>query len=430
MTQWSRLVCIGASSARGFVSRPPQTRDHARVRNWAGNYEYAARRLHRPRTLDELRRIVASAPRVHVIGERHSFTGIGDAEEVVSLAEMPADVTFGDGTVEVSAQMRYGDVAGALAPRGLALANLASLPHITVGGAVATATHGSGVRNGNLATAVAALELVTSAGEVIRAARGEPDFDGMVVNLGALGALTRLTLDVEPAYEIAQKVVEDVTWDELLGGLDTIMAAAYSVSVFTLWGERAGAIWVKRRLGDPEPDVPGRPAGGQRHPIPGEDPAACTPQLGVPGAWSARLPHFRLEFTPSHGEEIQSEFFVDRAQAAGAIRAVRELGPQLEPILQVSELRTVAADRLWLSPQHGRDTLAIHFTWRRDQPAVERALRSLEAALAPLGATPHWGKLFLAPPRPKLLPEFCQMANRLDPRQAFRNPWLAVTVGL
>jgi xylitol oxidase len=325
--------------------------------------------------------------------------------------------------------MRYGELAGALEPRGLALANLASLPHISVGGAVATGTHGSGVGNGNLATAVAALELVTSDGEVVRARRGDPDFDGMVVSLGALGAVTRITLDVEPAYEVAQRVFEDLSWDELLHDFDAIMAAAYSVSVFTRWGERAGAIWAKRRTTEPEADLPGLPATGERHPIPGVDPASCTPQLGLPGAWAARLPHFRLEFTPSHGEEIQSELFVDRSRAAEAIAAMRELGPRLDPILQVSELRAIAADELWLSPQYRRDTLALHFTWQRDQPAVERALEDVEAALAPLGATPHWGKLFLTPPRPERLPDFCLLADRLDPRKAFHNAWLAVSVG-
>jgi len=399
------------------------------MRNWAGNYEFGARVVHTPRSLDELRRVVAGAERIRAVGSRHSFTGIADSDEVVSVAELAGEETFGDGAVEVPAGMRYGDLAGALNARGLALANLASLPHITVAGAVATATHGSGVGNGNLATAVAALELVTSTGDVVHARRGDPDFAGMVVGLGALGVVTRLSLDVEPAYEVAQTVFEDVTWDELLGDLDAVMAASYSVSVFTRWGERAGAIWAKRRTHEPEPELPGRPAGGERHPIPEVDAASCTPQLGVPGAWSDRLPHFRLEFTPSHGEEIQSEFFVDRAHARDAVEAVRALGPELDSILQVSELRTVAADELWLSPQHRRDTLALHFTWRRDQAAVERAVARVEAVLLPLGASPHWGKVFLTPPRPERLPDFCRLANTLDPRGAFRNDWLAVSVG-
>jgi xylitol oxidase len=395
------------------------------LRNWAGNYTYGARALHRPRSLDELREIVARAPRVHVIGSRHSFTGIGDGEELVSLEDMPGDVEVGDGTVTVGAALRYGDLAGELNGHGLALHNLASLPHISVAGAVATATHGSGEGNGNLATAVAALELVTSEGDVVHARRGDPDFAGMVVHLGALGAVTRVTLDAEPAYEVAQHVFEDVPWEALPGAL----GAAYSVSAFTRW-DVVDTLWVKRRVDEPLPELPGRPATVELHPIPGLDATGCTPQLGVPGPWSGRLPHFRLEFTPSHGEEIQSEYFVARERAAEAIAAMREVGPDVRGVLQVSELRTVAADELWLSPQHHRATLAIHFTWRRDQPAVERALREVEAALMPLGATPHWGKLFLTPPAPERADDFRALARRLDYRGAFRNAWLADSVGL
>jgi xylitol oxidase len=381
--------------------------------------------LHRPRGLDELREIVARAPRVHVIGSRHSFTGIGDADELVSLEDMPAGVEAGDGTVSVGAALRYGDLAGELNARGLALHNLASLPHISVAGAVATATHGSGEGNGNLATAVAALELVTSEGDVVQTRRGDPDFAGMVVHLGALGAVTRVTLDVEPAYEVAQHVFVEVPWEALPGAL----GAAYSVSAFTRW-DAIDSLWVKRRLDEPVPDLPGRPAQTELHPIPGLDATGCTPQLGVPGPWSGRLPHFRLEFTPSHGEEIQSEYFVARERAAEAIAAMRAIGPDVREVLRVSELRTVAADELWLSPQHRRATLAIHFTWRRDQPAVERALREVEAALLPLAATPHWGKLFLTPPASERADDFRGLARRLDPRGAFRNAWLADSVGL
>jgi xylitol oxidase len=327
--------------------------------------------------------------------------------------------------VTVGAALRYGDLAGELNGHGLALHNLASLPHISVAGAVATATHGSGEGNGNLATAVAALELVTSEGDVVHARRGDPDFAGMVVHLGALGAVTRVTLDAEPAYEVAQHVFEDVPWEALPGAL----GAAYSVSAFTRW-DVVDTLWVKRRVDEPLPELPGRPATVELHPIPGLDATGCTPQLGVPGPWSGRLPHFRLEFTPSHGEEIQSEYFVARERAAEAIAAMREVGPDVRGVLQVSELRTVAADELWLSPQHHRATLAIHFTWRRDQPAVERALREVEAALMPLGATPHWGKLFLTPPAPERAEDFRALARRLDYRGAFRNAWLADSVGL
>jgi alditol oxidase len=388
------------------------------MRNWAGNYEYAARAVHEPRSLDELRRVVAGARSLHVLGSRHSFTGIADAEELLSLAALAPDVSFDGDAVTFSAGMRYGELATVLKGAGLALHNLASLPHISVAGAIATATHGSGERNRNLATAVAALELVTSEGDVVRLTRGDADFDGAVVGLGALGVVTRLRLDVEPEYAVATRVFEHVPWEA------SVLGAGYSVSVFTRWGEDMDMVWVKSRTDEPPPDLPGTPATVEHHPLPGISAESCTPQLGVPGPWSDRLPHFRMEFTPSNGEEIQSEYFVARERADEAIAAMREVGPRIRDLLQVCELRAIAADRLWLSPQYEQDTLAIHFTWKRDQTGVERALEHVERALLPLGALPHWGKLFLAPPRHERIPDFVALMRRYDGRGAWRNDWM------
>jgi alditol oxidase len=404
--------------------------------NWAGNYAYRAERLHRPSSLDELRAIVAAAPRVRVLGSRHSFTDIADSHELVELAGLPADVVVdrGAGTVSFGAGLTYGRLAGALHEEGLALHNMASLPHISVAGAVATATHGSGNASGNLATAVAGLELVTSSGDVVTAARDDADFDGLVVGLGAIGAVTRLTLDVEPAYEVRQRVFEALAWDALYEHFDEITAVGDSVSVFTRWRETADQAWVKSRVTEaPEEmraDLFGAPAAtAERHPILGLDPVNCTPQLGRPGAWSDRLPHFRMGFTPSVGDELQSEFLLPRAHAVPAIRALRELGDRMRPVLQVCEIRTIAADRLWTSPQYGRDTVAFHFTWRPEPDGVARVLADIEATLAEFEARPHWGKLFLAgaatiADRYERLPDFVRLIERLDPRGAFRNRWL------
>jgi xylitol oxidase len=405
-------------------------------RNWAGTHRYRARRLHRPRTVEELQEVVAGARNVRVLGSRHSFTDLPDAEDLVSLDGLPADVAVdrAAGTVSFGAALRYGDLAEALHAEGVALHNLASLPHISVAGAVATATHGSGDRNGNLATAVAGLEIVTSGGEVVAAARGDADFDGMVVALGALGAVTRVTLDVEPAYEVRQRVFEGLAWDALHAHFDAITAAGYSVSVFTRWGETTDQVWLKTRVTDaPEEvrgDLFGAPAATvDRHPILGIDPVNCTPQVGRSGAWSERLPHFRMGFTPSAGEEIQSEYLLPRRHAAGAIDAVRAIAGVVRPVLQVSEIRTIAADRLWLSPQYGQDTVGIHFTWAREPEAVARVLVDVEAALAPFAARPHWGKTFHAgaetiAPLYERLADFRALRDRLDPRGAFVNAWL------
>jgi xylitol oxidase len=303
---------------------------------------------------------------------------------------------------------------------------------------VATATHGSGDANGNLATAVAGLGLVTSDGELIEATRGEPDFDGLVVGLGALGAVTRLTLDVEPAYEVRQRVFEGLNWEALFEHFDEITSRGYSVSVFTRWAETIDQVWVKSRVTDEPEQVESELFGAvaaevDRHPILGLDAAPCTPQLGRPGLWSNRLPHFRMGFTPSSGEELQSEYLLPRRYALEAIEAVRTLAERIQPILQVSEIREVAADRLWMSMSYGEDAIGIHFTWKPEREPVEEMLVQLESVLAPFKARPHWGKLFNAEaaeiaPLYERMPDFIGLVERLDPRGAFCNSWLRARV--
>jgi xylitol oxidase len=408
--------------------------------NWAGNYSYRAAKLHRPTSLEQVQEIVAGAPRIGVLGSRHSFTDIADSAELLTLAGLPADVVVDHtaGTVSFSAGLKYGELVETLKAEGVALANLASLPHISIAGAIATATHGSGDATGNLATAVAGLEIVTSSGDILTASRGDHDFNGVVVGLGALGAITRLTLDVEPVYRVRQNVFEGLSWDALFENFDDITRAGYSVSVFTRWGESIDQVWVKSRVGDAsEParaDLFGAvPATVDRHPILGLDAVNCTSQLGVPGLWSDRLPHFRMGFTPSSGQELQSEYLVPRRHASAAMQAVRALSGAVRPVLQVSEIRTVAADQLWMSPQYGRETVAIHFTWEPQQDAVERVLSDLERALVPFEARPHWGKVFLGDaaaiaPLYERAPDFIGMVDRLDPRRAFANAWLKTRV--
>ncbi|WP_308128133.1 D-arabinono-1,4-lactone oxidase [Modestobacter italicus] len=404
--------------------------------NWAGNYEYGASTLHRPESLAELQELVAGTPRLRALGSRHSFTAIPDSAELVSLEAMTGTdvaVAADRRAVTVDAGLRYGELVTALHREGLALHNLASLPHISVAGAVATATHGSGVGNRNLAGAVAGLELVTSDGELLRAARGDTDFPGLVVGLGALGVVTRVTLDVEPAFEVRQRVFDQLPWAALFEHFEDVVSSGYSVSLFTLFGDAVDMVWVKSRTDagpGPEGELFGaREADGERHPIPGIDPTPTTPQLGEPGLWSDRLPHFRMGFTPSNGDEIQSEFLLPRADAVPALEALLRLGPRIRPLLQTCEIRTVAADDLWMSTAHEQDSVALHFTWVPAQAEVEALLVDLEAALLPLGARPHWGKLFLADaatlaPRYAHHADFVALVQRLDPRGAFTNDWL------
>ena len=414
--------------------------DRSPGRNWAGNYTYRARKLHRPSTIEHVQEIIANARCVRVLGSRHSFNDIADAPELITLEAMPmyTVVDHEANTVSFNAAMKYGELVKTLNAEGVALHNLASLPHISVAGAVATATHGSGQTNGNLATAVVGLQLVTSGGEILEASRGEPDFDGLVVGLGALGAVTRVTLDMEPAYEVRQRVFEDLSWEALFEHFDEITSCGYSVSIFTRWGENIDQVWVKSRVTDEperiEDELFGAvPAAVDRHPILGLDASSCTPQLGRPGPWSDRLPHFRMGYMPSSGEELQSEYLFPRRHAVEAIEAVRTLADKIRPILQVSEVRAVAADRLWMSMSYGEDTVGIHFTWKPEPDAVEDILTQLEGALAPFEARPHWGKLFSADaaalaPLYERLPDFVRLVERLDPHGAFRNSWLKARV--
>lgn len=403
--------------------------------NWAGNHAYSARRLHAPATIEELRDLVSRTRHARVLGSRHSFTGIADSDELVSLERLPRGLSIDRAamTVTVSAAVRYGELARELDQQGLALANLASLSHISVAGAISTATHGSGDRNGNLATAVAALEIVTADGSLLHAARGDADFDGLVVGLGAVGAVTAVTLDVEPAYEVRQWVFENLGWEALFEHFDELTSSGYSVSAFTRWGDAVDQVWIKTRGSEPGQLFDASRATVNRHPVPGADPVHCTPQLGERGPWHERLPHFRMGFTPSSGDEIQSEYIVARRDGVAAIQALRGLSAAIRPLIQVGEIRTVAADSLWMSPQYERDAVAIHFTWRPAADAVERVLGPIERTLAAFDARPHWGKVFVADaaeigPRYPRRAAFRSLLERLDPRGVFRNDWLAAHV--
>jgi xylitol oxidase len=406
--------------------------------NWAGNHTYRAR-IERPRSVEELQELVAREPRVRALGSRHSFTDLTDSDGVlVSLADLPTAVEVDERTrtARVTGRAAYGEVATQLEATGWALANLASLPHISVVGAVATGTHGSGDGNGSLATSVAALEIVGADGELRTVARGDADFDGSVVALGALGVVTAVTLDIEPTYAVRQDVYTGLSWSRLAEALDAVTSSAYSVSLFTRWDDGGiYQVWRKSRDGDAPDDFFGaRPATTTLHMLQGGPAEAVTEQGGVPGPWLGRLPHFRMEFTPSRGEELQSEYLLPRDRASEAIDALRALGARMAPLLQAAELRTVAADELWLSSSYGHDVLGVHFTWLRDVPGVYAVLPAIEEALLPLGARPHWGKCFvagadeLAPLYPRF-DDFRALRDRIDPQRTFGNDFLDRVIG-
>ncbi len=413
-------------------------------RTWAGTHTFGAERVHDARSIDEVREVVAGNARVRALGTRHSFNDLADSRGIlVSTLAIEPDFVLDEAarTVTVGGGTRYGVLAEWLEQRGWALHNLGSLPHISVAGATATSTHGSGDTNGSLSTAVSGLQFVTADGGLLDVRRGDPEFEGMVVHLGALGIVTRVTLDIQPSYAVRQDVYDELPWDALLTQFDEITSAGYSVSVFLNWvGPTARSVWVKSRLDAGSASdghgIPETLFGAARDPHskgvvdPVDD--NVTQQGGVPGPWSLRLPHFRLDRTPSNGDEIQTEYFVAREDAAAALTAVRELGDRIAPHLLITELRTVAADTLWLSPAYERASLAIHFTWLNRPAEVHALLPDLEAALAPFAPRPHWGKVNHLPDAAARYPraaEFRALATRLDPEGKFRNAYL-VRVGL
>ena len=407
------------------------------LRNWAGNIAYAASAVHTPRSTAELQELVRQSKKLRALGSRHSFNRIADTDgDLVSMRRLDQVVTLDANarTVTVEGGITYGQLCPWLETQGFALHNLASLPHISVVGAVTTATHGSGNANGNLATAVAALEIVTASGDIVALKRGDAGFAGAVVGLGALGVVSSITLDIQPSFDVRQDVFVDLPFTSLVDNVEAITGAAYSVSGFTRWqGDTVDMVWLKSLADAPHHrgDFYGAaPAPHAIHPIASIDPTPCTPQMGVPGPWYDRLPHFRMEFTPSVGAELQSEYFVPRADAAAALTALRQVQHQFAGPLMVSEIRTQAADDLWLSMNHQRDSMSFHFTWHPDWDSVRQVLPVIERALSPFEVRPHWGKLFTMPPadvaaRYWRFNDFRGLAQRFDPAGKFRNAFVA-----
>lgn len=412
------------------------------MKNWAGNLEYASSAVHRPGSVDELAAVVAVAPRVKALGSRHSFNRVGDTEgQHILLDGLPRSIELDRErqTVRVSGGVSYGELCRTLEKSGLAIHNLASLPHISVAGAIQTGTHGSGVSNQSLAGEVQSIELVRPSGEVFTLTRSDGDeFLASVVGLGALGVVTAVELSTRPSFRMRQRVLENLPWDAALANFDALVSAAYSVSLFTTYaGHAVSQVWFKALEAEPPlAELYGATAATRpRHPLPDMSAENCTQQLDEPGPWLDRLPHFRHEFTPSNGEELQSEYILPLQHAAAAIEAMRTLADRLAPLLFISEIRTGAADEFWLSPFYRQQSVALHFTWKPLQADVEALLPELEDLLRPFGARPHWGKLF-TPSRfdwEQLYPRFAgfrSLASAHDPEGKFRNVLLDGILGV
>jgi xylitol oxidase len=412
-----------------------------KLKNWAGNVEYGTDRLYSATSVEQAREFVKKHARLKVLGTRHCFNHIADStDEFLSLRPMDKVLSLDAQarTVTIPANMSYGQLAPYLHEHGFALHNLASLPHISVAGACATATHGSGEKNGNLATSVSGLEMITASGDIVKLSRKQDGdgFLGAVVGLGALGVITKITLDLLPTFMVKQYVYENLPLSEMQEHFDAIEASGYSVSLFTDWQKkRVNEVWIKSRVEagqsfNATPDFFGaKLATKNLHPIAALSAENCTEQMGVPGPWYERLPHFRMGFTPSAGNELQAEYFVPRRHAVEAILAIERMRDQVTPHLLISEIRTIAADDLWMSPCYKQPSVTIHFTLKPDWPAVSQLLPVIERELAPFHARPHWGKLFTVSPerfkaKYEKLPDFIELSKKYDPHGKFRNDFL------
>lgn len=444
MNKRTFLKLCSAAIASGMVS-PYLSAGDEELHNWSGNIIYGTEKLFAAKTVEQVQDFVRTNERLKVLGTRHCFNTIADSRfQFLSLRDMNRVISIDEiaRTATVEGGISYGQLGPFLDGKGWALHNLASLPHISVAGAITTATHGSGEKNGNLATAVSGLEIVTAAGDCLRLSCGTDAefFRGAVVGLGALGVITKVTLDIQPTYQMQQYVYENVPMSALKDHFDEIEGCAYSVSLFTDWqNHKINEVWLKIRMDQGKPfEAPVEFFGGTRatrnlHPIKELSAESCTEQMGVPGPWYDRLPHFRMGFTPSAGKELQTEYFVPRHNAVDAIFAVDRLSDQLKPYLLITEIRTIAADDLWMSTCYRRPSVTIHFTWKPDWLHVKSLLPIIERQLAPFSPRPHWAKLFTIPPAQLesqyvKLSDFVSLARSYDPKGKFMNDFLDANI--
>ena len=433
---------IGTALISPWIScspKKPESMNAEFLSNWAENFQFSTANVHYPKSVEEVQELVKKSSSVRVLGSRHSFNRIADSEEdLISFDHMNKIISLDRENMQVTVEggIKYGELCTYLHKQGFALHNLASLPHISVAGTIATATHGSGLENGNLSTGVAAIELVNAQGDLVKLGKNDEEFYGAVVGLGGLGPVIHVTLDLVPSFEVAQVVYLDLPWESLKDNFLEIMGSGYSVSLFLDWGsDKINEVWVKKIVVPNEvPEFPddyfgAKKASVKMHPVPSMSAESCSEQLGVAGPWYDRLPHFKMEFQPSAGKELQSEYFVPLENGYEAMMVVREISEQIHPHLFISEIRTIQADDLWMSTAYQRDSVAIHTTWKQEIPEVMALLPQMEAKLEKFNPRPHWAKLFTIPFNnlrmgyPKI-ESFKELLAKYDPEGKFRNEYL------
>jgi xylitol oxidase len=434
------FIQLGTTVAAASVLSPLNSwRQAPRLQNWAGNVTFSTGNVQYPKSVAEVQAIVKKNPKLKTLGTRHCFNTIADSkDDLISTRDLNKVVSIDRKakTITVEAGIKYGELAPYLHQQGYALHNLASLPHISVGGSITTATHGSGVKNGNLSSSVSGLEVVIADGSVVHFSKqtDAEKLNSVVVGLGAIGVITKVTLDLIPTFKVRQRVFTNMPLAQVKQNFEKIVSAGYSVSLFTDWqNDIVSEVWIKSRVDEKdhtEQEFYGAKAATKNlHPVIAQSAEKCTDQMGVPGVWYERLPHFKMGFTPSTGKELQSEFFVPLHHAVEAISAINKLGMQIGPHIFITEIRTIAADNLWMSPCHNQTSVTIHFTWKPETAAVMKLLPIIERELAPFNARPHWGKVFTMAPkvlasRYEKLSDFKKTVALYDPKGKFRNAFL------
>ena len=434
-----------AFAAAPVISSIPNIMQQEKLKNWAGNLTYSTSNVFYPASIQEVQAIVKKCDKLRGLGTRHCFNTIADSKDnLISSGKLNKILSLDaeKNTVTVGGGIRYGELAPWIDKKGFALHNLASLPHISVAGSIITATHGSGVKNSNLSSAVRGLEFVIADGSIVKLSREKDaeNFNGAVVGLGAMGVITEVTLAIQPTYQVRQHVFTKMPLEQLKNHFEDIISAGYSVSLFTDWqSEYINEVWIKDKV---DPEIKPRdkdefygaePAIKDLHPIIELSAENCTPQMGVAGPWYERLPHFKMGFTPSSGKELQSEYFIPRQQAVEAILAIQGMGKQIGPHLFITEIRSIASDNFWLSPCRNQDSVAIHFTWKQEWDEVQKLLPLIEKELNPFNARPHWGKIFTMQPavldsRYEKMEDFKKLAAHYDPKGKFRNDFLTANL--
>ncbi|KAK3270130.1 hypothetical protein CYMTET_21453 [Cymbomonas tetramitiformis] len=415
-------------------SKPPPNDPKKPIQyNWAGNIKFQTEVLY-PTTVEEVVDIVVSHDKVRVLGTGHSFNNVafgherGSSSVLISTRNLREVIDCcNNSVVRIQSGVTYADLGEFLRTRGLALPNIASLPGITVTGAASTATHGSGMKNPILASAVKSLTLVTHDGELRTFTRPgrkfnqadgtftslateahELQFHSAVVGLGAVGVVVEMEIELVPSFDIQLCIYENIPLKALdkPQRFELLILRTYSTSLFTDWtGDAFSSVWLKSKLNYGETGEPCESRYKNKdvatkavHPIPGLDAEACS-KPGV-GPSHQQLPHFLDGFTPSNGDELQSEYFVSLRHWRPVTQALFKFGKQggFGKVLQISEVRFLQGDDFTLSPCSVlggvNGCAAFHFTWHHDAPEVRKVLQAVEDLLGRFDPLPHWGKVF------------------------------------